>query len=66
MVATKYVTKLVETIAFPRATEEVVINFLFEFFVPYGLPRDVIIDGGAQFVGHKITTTLENHHITLL
>jgi len=39
------------------------INFLFKIFVWYGLPREVITNGGPQFVGHKITATLKNHHI---
>ena len=39
------------------------INFLFENFVRHGLPREVIIDGGPQFVGHKIAATLKNHHV---
>jgi len=33
LVATDYVTKWVEAVDFPRATEEAVINFLFELFV---------------------------------
>ena len=40
------------------------INFLFELFVWYGLPWEVITDGVAQFVGNKITATLKNHHVT--
>ena len=39
------------------------INLLFELFVQYGLPREVIIDGGAQFVGNKIMATLKNQHV---
>ena len=52
-----------EARALPRATEETIINFLFQIFVRYGLPREIIIDGGPQFVGHKIAATLKNHHI---
>ena len=55
--------KWVEIVALLRAMEESVINFNFELFVQYGLPREVITNGGAQFVGNKITTTLKNHHI---
>jgi len=64
LVATDYVAKWVETIALPRATEETVINFIFEIFVWYGLSKEVITGGGPQFVGHNISTTLRNHHIT--
>ena len=44
LVAIDYVTKWVETIALLRATERNVINFLFDIFVCYGLPREVITD----------------------
>lgn len=64
LIATDYITKWVEIIALVRVTEEMVINFLFEIYVRYGLPREVITDGGAQFVGQNITTTLRNHHIS--
>ena len=60
---TYYVTKWVEAVALSRATEESIIKFLFELFVRYGLLREVITDGGAQFTGNKITSALRNHHI---
>ena len=63
MVATEYVTKWVEAVALPRAIEETMINFIFEIFLRYGLPREIITDGGPQFVGHKIAATLKNHHV---
>jgi len=62
-VAMEYVTKWVEAVVLPRETEEIVISFLFEIFMRYGLPREIITDGGPQFVGHKIASTLKNHHI---
>ena len=61
--ATEYVTKWVEAEALPRAIEDSVIQFLFNIFVRYGLPRDIITDGGPQFVGNKIAATLKNYHI---
>lgn len=63
LVVAKYTTKWVKGVALSRATEEIVINFLFKNFVRYGLPREVITDGGTQFVGHKIAATLKNPHI---
>jgi transposase InsO family protein len=63
LVATEYMTKWVEAEALPNATEEVVIKFLFKLFICYGLPGEVIIDGGSQFTAHRITTTLDNYHI---
>jgi len=64
LVATDYITKWVEAVTLPIETEETITNFLFEIFVRYGLPREVIIDGGLQFVGQKIAATLRSHHIT--
>eukprot|EP00253_Pinus_taeda_P005544 PITA_05544 len=49
--------------ALPRATKDFVIQFLFHIFVQYGLPRDIITDGGPQFAGNKIAATLKNYHI---
>jgi hypothetical protein len=63
LVAMDYMTKWVEAEALPNATEEVVIKFIFKLFVRYGLPREVITDGGSQFTAHRITTTLDNYHI---
>jgi len=63
LVATEYVTKWVEAEALPRATEDSVIQFLFLLFVRYGLPREIITDGGPQFVGHKLAATLNNYHV---
>ena len=59
LVATDYVTKWVEAEALPRATEESVIQFLLHLFVRYGLPREIITDGGPQFAGNRIATTLK-------
>eukprot|EP00253_Pinus_taeda_P024859 PITA_24859 len=63
LVATEYVTKWVEAEALPRATEESVIQFLLHLFVCYGLPREIIIDGGPQFAGNRIAATLNNYHV---
>eukprot|EP00253_Pinus_taeda_P021373 PITA_21373 len=63
LVATDYVTKWIEAESLPKATEDSVIQFLFHLFVRYGLPREVIIDGGPQFVGNKLAATLNNYHV---
>eukprot|EP00253_Pinus_taeda_P007728 PITA_07728 len=63
LVATDYVTKWVEAESFPKATEDSVIQFLFHLFVRYGLPRELITDGGPQFVGNKFAATLNNYHV---
>ena len=63
LVSTNYVTKWVEVVALPIAMEDAIILFLFELFVRYGLPREVITDGGPQFTANKISTTLKNYHV---
>eukprot|EP00253_Pinus_taeda_P036258 PITA_36258 len=63
LVATDYVTKWVEAESLPKATEVSVIQFLFHLFVRYGLPRELITDGGPQFVGNKLAATLNNYHV---
>jgi hypothetical protein len=63
LVAMEYMTKWVEEKTLPNATEEVVIKFLFKLFVWYGLPREIITNGGSQFTGHRITATLDSYHI---
>jgi hypothetical protein len=63
LVATDYMTKWVEEVALPNTTEEVVIKFIFELFIHYGLPMEIITDRGSQFTAHKISTTLCNYHI---
>eukprot|EP00253_Pinus_taeda_P007255 PITA_07255 len=59
----EYVTKWVEAEAFPKATKDSVIQFLIHLFVRYGLPREIIIDGGPQFAENKIAATLNNYHV---
>jgi hypothetical protein len=63
LIATDYMTKWVEVVALPKATQEAVIKLHFELFVRYGLPREVITDGGPQFTTNKISATLRNYHI---
>eukprot|EP00253_Pinus_taeda_P016339 PITA_16339 len=63
LVATDYVTKWVEAESLPKATEDSVIQFLLHFFVRYGLLRELITDGGPQFVGNKLAATLNNYHV---
>jgi len=63
LVPIEYVTKWVEAEALPRVMEDSVIHFIFQIFMQYGLPREIITYGGPQFTGHKIVATLKNHHI---
>eukprot|EP00253_Pinus_taeda_P028563 PITA_28563 len=65
LVATEYVTKWVAPEALPRATEDFVIQFLFHIFMRYGLPRDIITDGGPQFAEFEIQTLRTTQEVGL-
>jgi hypothetical protein len=47
LVSIDYMMKWVEAVALQNETEEEDIKFIFELFVHYGLPREVITDGGS-------------------
>eukprot|EP00253_Pinus_taeda_P017439 PITA_17439 len=47
-----------------KANEEAVLTFLFEeIFVRFGLPRELVIDGGPPFNSHGFKDTLQKYHI---
>lgn len=48
LVCTDYVTKWVEAKALPSATENSVVQFLFEdIFTRFGVPREIVTDQGS-------------------
>jgi hypothetical protein len=47
LVSIDYMMKWVEAVALQNETEEEDIKFIFELFVHYGLPREVITYGGS-------------------
>ena len=60
----RYVTKWAEAKALVRATEQTVVNFLFEeIFVRYGVPREIVIDQGTQFTSKLIKDITEKYQI---
>ena len=64
LVCTDYVTKWVEAKALIRATEQVVSDFLFQdIFVHFGIPREIVTDGGPQFTSHLIKKLVEKYGI---
>ena len=64
LVYTGYVTKWVEVKALIIATKQVVSDFLFEdIFVCFGVPREIVIDGGPQFTSHLIQNLVEKYKI---
>ena len=55
LVCTNYFFKWVEAKPLPRATEQTVVNFLFEeIFVRFGVPREIVTDQGAQFTSKLV------------
>eukprot|EP00253_Pinus_taeda_P023927 PITA_23927 len=64
LVCTDYMTKWVEAKALIRANEESVLTFLFEeMLVRFGLPRELVRDGGPPFNSHGFNDTLQKYHI---
>jgi hypothetical protein len=64
LVCTDYMTKWVEAKALHRATEEAVIKFLFtDIFTRFGIPRELVTDGGPPFSSHGFKATLQKYHI---
>jgi hypothetical protein len=62
LVCTDYVTKWVESKELVRATEQSVVNFLFEeIFVRFGVPQEIVMDQGAQFTS-KMVKGLESKY----
>jgi hypothetical protein len=59
-----YVTKWVEAKALTKATEKFVAKFLFEnIFVHFGMPKEIVIDGGPQFTSQMIATLTKKYNI---
>jgi hypothetical protein len=64
LVCTEYMTKWVEAKALHRETEEAVIKFLFtDIFTRFGMPRELVTDGGPPFSSHGFKATLQKYHI---
>jgi transposase InsO family protein len=64
LVCIDYMTKWVEAKGLTRASEESVLEFLFEdIFVRFGVPRELITDGGPPFKSHKLESLLSKYHV---
>jgi transposase InsO family protein len=64
LVCTNYMTKWVEEKSLIRASEEVVLAFLFEdIFVRFGVPKELLTDGGPPFTSHKFESLLNKYHV---
>ena len=57
-------TKWVEAVALVKANDQAVINFLYgEIFTRFGVPKEVVTDGGPHFVVHQFEALLRKYHI---
>jgi hypothetical protein len=64
LVYTNYMTKWVEAKSLIRASKESILAFLFEdIFVNFGVPRELVIDGGPPFTSHKFEALLSKYHV---
>jgi len=64
LVCIDYMTKWVEVKALIKANEKSVLTFLFEeIFVRFGVPRELITDGGPPFNSHNFKDMLQKYHI---
>ena len=56
--------KWVEVVALVKANDKAVIDFLYKkIFTHFGVPKEIITDGGPQFVSHKLEALIQNYHI---
>ena len=64
LVCIDYKRKLVEDVALVKANDQAVIDFLYgEIFTRFGVPKEIITNGGPQFVSHKLEALLQKYHI---
>ena len=59
-----YVTKWVEAKALVSATENSVVNFLYEdVFTRFGVPREIMTDQGSQFTSNLVEKLMEEYKV---
>jgi hypothetical protein len=64
LVCTDYVTKWVEEKSLRSASEESVIDFLYEdIFTRFGIPREIVTDNGAQFTSNSMQALTQRYQI---
>ena len=57
-------TKWVEAVALVKTTNQAVIDFLYGgIFTRFSTHKEVVTDGGPQFVSHKFEALLHKYHI---
>ena len=56
--------KWVEDVALVKANYQVMIDFLYgEIFTHFRVPKEVVTDGGPQFVLHQFEPLIWKYHI---
>ena len=64
MVCIDYKMKWVEAVALVKANDQAIIDFLYgEIFTHFGVPKEVVTNGGPQFVSHQFEAFLHKYHI---
>ena len=64
LVCTNYMTKWVEVVALVRANNQDITDFMYrEIFTRFGVPKEVVTNGGPQFVSHQFEALLRKYHI---
>eukprot|EP00253_Pinus_taeda_P032423 PITA_32423 len=64
LVCTDYVTKWVEAKALFSATENPVVNFLYEdIFTRFGVPREIVTNQGSQFTSRMMEKLMEEYKV---
>ena len=59
LVCTDYMMKWVEAVALVKANDQAMINFLYgEIFTCFGVPKEVVTDGGPKFVSYQFEALL--------
>ena len=64
LVCTDYMTKWVEAVALAKANDQAVMDFLYsEIFTRFGVPKEVVADGGPQFMSRQFESLLRKYHV---
>ena len=59
LVCTDYMTKWVEDVVLVKANGQAVMDFLYgEVFTHFGVPKEIVTNGGPKFVSQKLEALL--------
>ena len=57
-------TKSVEDVSLVKGNDQAIIDLMYgEIFTHFGVPKEVVTDGGPHFVSHKFEALLQKYHI---